>query len=386
MIHETLAMLDRHLEVNAAGTTTGPIAFPVQAKIIATTREFPSDIAPEERQDAVRRAIIEVAKLGRGRLTPTAFDKALRQEVGKLKRSATATFNFVGWIASSAEHLPRQLTWQRKTVRFGNKTTTALVSMPAKMELENLLSSWGSTNLTSVEFAVDGRSPLHAAHRARKIFAELRGCIDLVVSFRQVNWLFMGPPAHPHSTPAYPIAVVLPVSEGLTADDKQQIKKYLPWVQKRLARHFAKDRLLVALRAYCAAVDTSDYEISLRRLWTTLEILAGSDQSKVVIQRVASLYKHRAFESEQLRAFADLRNMLTHSHGVTDFDRTFVDQLRTRVHQAFQIHFVKGHEVATFDELFRSVASALDEHEFASAERILEAAKSERRRRESAPL
>src|SRR5689334_13440588 len=211
-IRETLSLLDQHLSVDAGGRIRGEPAVDTQLKVIATLRQFDSDIAPVEQQDVVKRAVFEIVRKGRGRLDEEAFDEALRKQVAELKERPVTIFDALGWVACSPSNIPPEIMWRSTTLEFGKHDLGPLEHLPsiAKIELASILEPWRDVALTSVQFSVKGRSETHATHRAQNVFSELRGCIDLLISYRQVHWLFWGIPTHPNWLPAHPILMVRP--------------------------------------------------------------------------------------------------------------------------------------------------------------------------------
>jgi hypothetical protein len=176
-------------------------------------------------------------------------------------------------------------------------------------------------------------------------------------------------------------AVVL--GPKFTRHDMERMEREYAKTRRRFDRHFDTARLGAALRAYCAACDSSDYDTILQRLWTTLEILTNASEGESAIKRTASMYRERSFVEEFVTYFANCRHGLTHAARPTGTDRVILDKLREHVHRVLQENLLNEHGATSFDELFEPAHYA-DDVTFGALERKYKRAVLERKRRRAA--
>ena len=88
---------------------------------------------------------------------------------------------------------------------------------------------------------------------------------------------------------------------------------------KKLNRNPFSEHLLVALTSYINALDHNDQEFRFMKLWSVVEKLVKSDDTKMIIKRVSFLYENRAVTKEVLNSLRQARNINVHA-GVKPFN------------------------------------------------------------------
>ena len=395
-IQGILSIINERVRVDEDGRLSSSVNLNTFFRVIGTLRAFPPGIALSERSGLVRISISNALRKGKGKLTESTFKAELARAISLRCEEPTERYRVVAWLVRGAAGLPEKCSWLG--VKLDLAPSDPHASMPAedRLWLSDIAGRFPSAQFDRVSFSVKARSFDHAADLADEIFSEWRGCLDFIASYRQAHWLYDGVPTPLSKVVSFPVLVIsrkgearswygisdtTRIGRGVEREDAERLKKYLPWVQKRLMRHFDSDRLRLAFRSYCAAVDMSNYDVCLQRLWTTLELLTDSDQSERVISRTASLCKDRCQAAEMLRYYAESRNRLAHTSRSPDIDRVLVDLLRVHVHRAFQANLLNDHKAHSFSELFEISRLACDDDLFDSAARVLRAARADRRLR-----
>ncbi|SEI13141.1 hypothetical protein SAMN05660691_04051 [Rheinheimera pacifica] len=84
------------------------------------------------------------------------------------------------------------------------------------------------------------------------------------------------------------------------------------WLNK-LKRNPFRQHLLISLTSYINALDRSDQEFRFMKLWSVIEKLVNTDDTKMIIKRVSFFYDDRAVAREVLNSLRQARNVNVHA-------------------------------------------------------------------------
>lgn len=84
------------------------------------------------------------------------------------------------------------------------------------------------------------------------------------------------------------------------------------WI-KNLNKSPFSDHLLTSLTSYVNALDHSEQEFRFMKLWSVVEKLVKSDETKMIIKRVSFFYENRPVTKEVLSSLRQARNINVHA-------------------------------------------------------------------------
>ncbi|WP_298941012.1 hypothetical protein [uncultured Psychromonas sp.] len=82
---------------------------------------------------------------------------------------------------------------------------------------------------------------------------------------------------------------------------------------KKLSHNPFSEHLFDSLQSYIVAIDHSEQEFRFMKLWSVIEKLVKSDDTKIIIKRVSFLYENRGVIKEVLNSLRQARNINVHS-------------------------------------------------------------------------
>lgn len=88
---------------------------------------------------------------------------------------------------------------------------------------------------------------------------------------------------------------------------------------KRINKSPFSEHLLGSLRSYINALDHIEQEFRFMKLWSVIEKIVKSDETKMIVKRVSFFYENRAVTKETLNSLRQARNINVHA-GVKPFN------------------------------------------------------------------
>jgi hypothetical protein len=88
---------------------------------------------------------------------------------------------------------------------------------------------------------------------------------------------------------------------------------------KKICKNPFNDHIFESLKNYINALDHSNQEFRYMKLWSTIEKMVKSDDSKMIIKRISFFYYDRALHKEILESLRKARNINAHA-GVKPFN------------------------------------------------------------------
>jgi len=107
--------------------------------------------------------------------------------------------------------------------------------------------------------------------------------------------------------------------EAITVKDFRVTELNLTSLLKKIRMNPFSDHVCESLRSYINALDQSEQEFRYMKLWSVLEKLLKSDETKILIKRISFFYADRALHKEILDSLRKARNINAHS-GVKPFN------------------------------------------------------------------
>jgi hypothetical protein len=89
-------------------------------------------------------------------------------------------------------------------------------------------------------------------------------------------------------------------------------KNLTTWINN-LNKNPFYDHLLTSLTSYINALDHNEQEFRFMKLWSVIEKLVKSDETRIIIKRVSFFYENRAVTKEVLNSLRQARNINVHA-------------------------------------------------------------------------
>jgi len=224
----------------------------------------------------------------------------------------------------------------------------------------------------AVRVSVTGRSDHEAVEKAFNAVDLLRGIWNLGLnrsrglSFRSGNRhpmnLILPGPLHTLHEPGgklvstedlwYEPEYLVPIELFRMRNGNSQLRSFDISLRRQLARVQYKSRIENAIKRYCRALDTRDFQKAFLDLWSIMETLTDSFTGKydVTIRRTISLFSETDFHKQVLRHLRQFRNRAVHAGEGTEEIETLLFQLRRYVQQLIMFHATNNLQFKSFEE------------------------------------
>lgn len=226
-------------------------------------------------------------------------------------------------------------------------------------EMRNTLWFELPTNYLRLSAHVRARTPFEASERALKAIDLARACWNLAINRGKSRRSSSGRPPPVNDIRLSPFHTVHDIKGNLatesywydsaymhpakTFSNKNEFKKILIFSKKlrsRLAIHPYRSDIEDALIRYVRALDSSDLNDTLLRLWSLLEYLTDStnDPNKVTTRRAAFMFADGERAQMVLSYLANYRNSFVHTGSDTNNIESLVFQLKRYVDNLLIFH------------------------------------------------
>lgn len=319
------------------------------------------------RHDIARRALFRLTSPDP--LTPEFIWQMVTHELHTYLRRPQSLFHVYTTLAIKRSFM-------RRSARLEHIGVRVLPHVPQRVarafsQLDHGANHWGEDVQAQqpIRLAVEARSAADAVELASTDFDFLRGLwnwrINRQIIYRTTsgrqpfNTIRIGPRYSVHRpsgelvTTQYwyePSYVETPNLPWVTPHQWQTSLREEVRVRRLMRRIPYSEDLKDAFKTYARALDTSDHEVSLLKLWGILEALVGARDGshRLVVRRCANLFENIGAAEAELDLIRDQRNRVAHSRRTAGSEEHIAMVLRRYVDLLFKMHLGLGHK---FDSL-----------------------------------
>jgi hypothetical protein len=318
---------------------------PVLASAIVLSSEIPSSLHACIVSEGL------TAALRKGQLTRESVKQAVSESERRYLKRPKENYVLVTTISLKSP-LPF------RTIRRDNRSMTFSPSLPRSFDQSSLSGRISILFPTQqlpndyyvIRAACTGRSPKEAATDALNAIALLRGIWSLWLTRGQFWMSLCGNPKQVGVLALGPIHT-LHLSNGRLATDTiwydsryrnpieclnisriwPDVRKADSWTRKQISRAKNMDGVTQAFIRYANALDEPLVQHTFLRLWSLLEYLTHTRDSKITIRRAAFLSKERDYAVQELTHLRDIRNTAVHEDDSAHHSEIPVHQLKAYI-------------------------------------------------------
>jgi hypothetical protein len=224
----------------------------------------------------------------------------------------------------------------------------------------------------AVRVSVTGRSEHEAVEKAFNAVDLLRGIWNLGLnrsrglSYRNGNRrpmnLILPGPLHTLHEPNgklvstedlwYEPEYVAPIELFYIRNGFSQLRNFDKSLRRQIGAIQYRNRIENAIKRYCRALDSRDYQRAFLDVWSVMEALTDSFTGNydVTIRRTVSLFDEPSFHKQVLKHLRQFRNRAVHAGEGTEEIETLLFQLRRYVQELIMFHATNDLRFERFEE------------------------------------
>ncbi|HEX4792524.1 MAG TPA: hypothetical protein VH370_01965 [Humisphaera sp.] len=345
-----------------------PFNFHENQSVLVEGIEFDPTIPSSEQRGLVWKSLLAAAKSGKTK--PAEFLNELTRFEEEYKRRPPARY----YLLSSVS-----VKWRPKLAAPAVRGTSTrfYLSAPKGFDQSVVADVIRSTfhhrelpnNYTYARVGIQARGAAEAAERSFDALELFRGSWNLFINLHYSTRLFSGR--------ATPINTILPGpfstlhdSSGRSVDQRiwydpgyvephsphdfrnwKEYTKHESWLFARLKRHRYRNHVEEMIRRYSSALDGTDYDVVINKLWSLLERGASAgDKYESIVRRVSFLFADVDFARLHLEHLRRYRNRVIHAAHSSEQRNEAVHQLRRFVQAVLLFHIRNVDKAASISE------------------------------------